>query len=84
MYLIWFFLIKRKKGDKTVLDFVPFMIAVYLIVFALRVFLLWGKCEPFIFDPNALLPRLFSQAGPLDKGSKRLRLLRKVRFIAAF
>ena len=55
---------KTEKGDKTVLDFVPFMIAVYLIVFALRVFLLWGKCEPFIFDPNALLPRLFSQAGP--------------------
>lgn len=24
LYLIWFFLIKREKGDKTVLDFVPF------------------------------------------------------------
>lgn len=64
LYLIWFFLIKRKKATKPFWILCLSVIAVYLIVFAVRVFLLWGKCEPFIFDPNALLPRLFSQAVP--------------------
>ena len=64
LYLIWFFFIKRKKATKSVWIFCRSVIVLYISVFIIRASLLWGKCEPFLFDPNAFFPRLFNQAAP--------------------
>lgn len=59
VYVVWYFIIKRKKAAKPFWVLSLLFVALFFVVYAVRLSFLWGVAEPFLFDPSAILPSLF-------------------------
>ncbi len=59
LYLLWR-LIKRKKATKSFLIVCLVLIFIFLLVFFIRWYFLFGKCEPFLVSDSSLISWLFS------------------------